>query len=119
MNSRKELQSIGYVERTEDAQALSEEMVNEWMVDFQDWQVHMQDGEARLQRQYGFPDFATALEFTRRVGELAEEVDHHPIITLAWGQVILQWWTHELGGLHRNDFVLAARSDDVYEAMGV
>lgn len=64
-----------------------------------------------LEKEYRFKDFRQALEFTNRVGELAEEVGHHPDIHLAWGKVRLTIWTHKINGLNEADFVFAARAD--------
>lgn len=64
-----------------------------------------------LEAQVSFPDFATALAFTNQVGALAEAEDHHPEITLTWGKVTIRVWTHTVGGLSPNDFILAARID--------
>jgi 4a-hydroxytetrahydrobiopterin dehydratase len=72
------------------------------------WQVT--DGH-HLEKEYRFPDFRSALAFTNRVGELAEEQDHHPDILLTWGRVRLTIWTHTIDGLSEGDFVLAARAD--------
>jgi len=77
-----------------------------------DWKIIEKDGVPRLQRVFEFPDFVSALEFTRRVGELAEEAGHHPAILTEWGKVTVQWWTHKIKGLHRNDFIMAAKTDD-------
>ena len=64
-----------------------------------------------LIRSYDFPDFMSALAFTNRVGELAEEQGHHPDIMLSWGKVKLTIWTHAIDGLSQSDFVLAAKID--------
>lgn len=75
------------------------------------WQRVEVAGIFQLQRSYRFPDFAAALAFANRVGALAEAADHHPTITLEWGKVTLHWWTHVIGGLHGNDFIMAERCD--------
>ena len=67
--------------------------------------------EHHLEKEYGFPDFQTALDFTNRVGEMAEEQGHHPDIYLAWGKVKVTVWTHKIDGLTESDFVFAAKSD--------
>jgi len=72
------------------------------------WQVV--DGH-HLEKTYRFDDFAAALAFTNRIGELAEAVDHHPEICLTWGLVKITIWTHAIGGLSEADFVFAARAD--------
>ncbi len=82
-----------------------------------DWQIVEREGEKQLERVFHFADFAQALAFTMRVGELAEEQDHHPRIITEWGKVTLTWWTHKIHGLHRNDFIMASRTDEIYEKM--
>ena len=66
-----------------------------------------------LEKDYAFKNFREALDFTNRVGELAEELGHHPDIHLAWGKVKLTVWTHKIDGLHESDFVFAAKADRV------
>lgn len=78
------------------------------------WHVIEHDGEQRLERSFTFANFAQALAFSSVVGRLAEQEDHHPVITTAWGKVTVTWWTHAIGGLHRNDFIMAAQTDDAY-----
>ena len=77
------------------------------------WQVREVDGMKRLERTFKFKNFTQALEFTNKVGAIAEEEDHHPRIVTEWGKVNLQWWTHVIGGLHNNDFIMAAKSDEL------
>jgi 4a-hydroxytetrahydrobiopterin dehydratase len=77
------------------------------------WAVVEREGIARLERVFRFANFAEALAFTNRVGALAESADHHPAITTEWGRVTVGWWTHAIGGLHRNDFIMAAKTDQV------
>jgi 4a-hydroxytetrahydrobiopterin dehydratase len=67
--------------------------------------------EHHLEKEYRFPDFRSALAFTNRVGEVAEQEGHHPDLHLAWGRVRVEIWTHDTGGLTENDFVLAAKAD--------
>ena len=80
-----------------------------------DWQVKEVNGEKRIERVFKFKNFAQALEFTNKVGAIAEEENHHPLIITEWGRVTLNWWTHKIGGLHKNDFIMAARSDHLYQ----
>jgi 4a-hydroxytetrahydrobiopterin dehydratase len=80
-----------------------------------EWAVVERDGVLRLERTFRFPDFAEALRFTNRVGELAEQEGHHPALLTEWGRVTVSWWTHKIRGLHRNDFVMAAKTDRLYE----
>ena len=72
--------------------------------------------EHRLAKTFKFPDFRKALEFVNRVGELAEEQGHHPDLYLAWGKVEVSTWTHKIDGLTENDFILAAKIDQLYRS---
>ena len=69
--------------------------------------------EQRLERQFKFPNFIDALQFTNRVGEIAEQQEHHPDIYLTYGEVRLQIWTHSIDGLSKSDFILAAKIDQI------
>jgi len=80
------------------------------------WRVVERDGVRRLERVVTFPDFAAALAFTNRVGAAAESEGHHPALLTEWGRVTVTWWTHAIGGLHRNDFIMAARTDALIHA---
>ena len=79
-----------------------------------EWELAERDGIPRLERMFRFKNFAEALAFTLRVGELAEGEGHHPAILTEWGRVTVSWWTHKIRGLHRNDFIMAAKTDQVY-----
>jgi len=72
------------------------------------WQVI---DEHHLSKRYAFEDFRQALDFTNRVGEMAEEQGHHPDILLAWGKVEITVWTHKIDGLTESDFIFAAKAD--------
>jgi 4a-hydroxytetrahydrobiopterin dehydratase len=94
-----------------DAPRVPEEEVPALRQEIPDWELIEQDGIPRLQRVYRFDNFADALAFTMRVGELAESEGHHPAILTEWGRVTVSWWTHKIRGLHRNDFIMAAKTD--------
>jgi 4a-hydroxytetrahydrobiopterin dehydratase len=79
-----------------------------------EWGVEERDGIKRLERIFRFGDFNQALAFTNRVGEIAEAQGHHPTLLTEWGRVVVTWWTHKIKGLHRNDFIMAAKSDELY-----
>ncbi|NWG07935.1 MAG: 4a-hydroxytetrahydrobiopterin dehydratase [Chloroflexi bacterium] len=78
------------------------------------WQVLEQDGILRLHRVFKFKNYAQAVDFTNKVAALAEQENHHPLIVLEWGKVAVQWWTHVVKGLHRNDFIMAAKTDELF-----
>jgi 4a-hydroxytetrahydrobiopterin dehydratase len=69
--------------------------------------------EHHLEKEYLFKDFRQALDYVNRLGEVAEEEGHHPDIFLTWGKVRVTLWTHSVGGLSENDFILAAKADAV------
>ncbi len=79
-----------------------------------DWQVVEREGIKSLERVFKFENFAQALAFTNRVGEIAEAEGHHPVLATEWGRVTVSWWTHKIKGLHRNDFIMAAKTDQLY-----
>jgi 4a-hydroxytetrahydrobiopterin dehydratase len=79
-----------------------------------EWRIVEHEGVRRLERVFTFVDFARALAFTNRVGAIAEAHAHHPALTTEYGRVTVAWWTHAIRGLHRNDFVMAAKTDEVY-----
>lgn len=66
-----------------------------------------------LEKDYKYDDFRQALDFTNRVGELAEAQGHHPDVYLAWGKVKLTLWTHKINGLTESDFIFAAKADEL------
>jgi 4a-hydroxytetrahydrobiopterin dehydratase len=75
------------------------------------WTLVEKDGIKRLERVFRFEDFGEALAFTDRVGALAESEGHHPALLTEWGKVTVTWWTHKIKGLHKNDFIMAAKTD--------
>lgn len=81
-----------------------------------EWAVTEVGGVKRIQREFKFKDFRQALDFTVAVGELAEREGHHPDVHLSWGRVLVETWTHKIKGLHHNDFILAAKADELYAA---
>ncbi|MEQ9547344.1 MAG: 4a-hydroxytetrahydrobiopterin dehydratase [Marinobacter sp.] len=97
-----------------DAPKVTEEEKQKLQGEVPDWQLVELDGEEQLKRVFKFRNFAEALAFTNTIGELAEAEGHHPAILLEWGKVTVRWWTHKIGGLHRNDFIMAARTDAAY-----
>jgi len=96
-----------------DAPQVSEEELASLMKEIPDWRIEVRDGIMQLEKTYKFKNFKLALEFTNKVGALAEEAFHHPGILTEWGQVTVTWWTHKINGLHRNDLILAARTDEL------
>lgn len=84
------------------------------MLHLPQWHTVTQDNIPRLQRVFKFKNYAQAVEFANKIAAIAEEEDHHPLIVLEWGRVTVQWWTHVVKGLHRNDFIMAAKTDELF-----
>src|SRR5712692_8637575 len=99
-----------------DSPRVTEADIQELKPQIPEWTLGEVDGIPRLERVFRFANFAEALNFTSRVGALAEEEGHHPAILLEWGRVTVTLWTHKIRGLHRNDFVMAAKVDCLYPA---
>lgn len=93
--------------------ALAREEIAPYLEQVEHWQLSEQANH--IHRDFTFPDFRTALTFVNHVGELAETMGHHPEIRFGWGHARIEIWTHKIGGLHENDFVLAARIDQLPE----
>jgi len=93
---------------------VSEQELEGYQPQVPEWQIVEREGMKRLERVYQFPSFAQAMTFTNAVGALAETENHHPALLTEWGRVTVTWWTHSIGGLHRNDFIMAAKTDELY-----
>jgi 4a-hydroxytetrahydrobiopterin dehydratase len=91
-----------------------EEEMSQFLPQVPDWKVLEREGVKQLERAFKFKDFAQALAFTNRVGALAEEEGHHPALLTEWGRVTVTWWTHKIGSLHRNDFIMAVKTDQTF-----
>lgn len=82
-----------------------------------DWELLIEQEIPKLDRTFKFRTFEQAMAFTNAIGLLAEAENHHPKITTEWGRVGVTWWTHKIRNLHQNDFIMAARTDQVYREM--
>jgi 4a-hydroxytetrahydrobiopterin dehydratase len=94
-----------------DAPQVSETELAGLIGEIPDWQPVTENNIMKLRREFMFGDFAQALAFTNKVGALAESVGHHPEIITEWGKTTVTWWTHKINGLHKTDFICAARTD--------
>jgi len=94
-----------------DSPQVTEAEIAELRREIPDWHIVERDGIRRLERLFQVPSFADALALTNRVGALAEEQGHHPALLTEWGGVTVTWWTHKIRALHRNDFIMAAKTD--------
>ena len=96
-----------------DAPKVSEEELGGLLAQIPDWVPAVNDGVMMLEREYKFKNYKLAWAFANKVSELAEEEFHHPAILLEWGKVKVTWWTHAIKGLHKNDFICAAKTDQL------
>ena len=97
-----------------DEPTVTDEEIADYRSQIPGWEVIEVGGIKRLRHVFAFPDFAQALSFTDRVGSLAESEGHHPALLTEWGKTTVQWWTHKIGGLHRNDLIMAAKTDELF-----
>ena len=97
-----------------DSPRVTEAEIAQLKPEIPDWELVERDGIQRLERAFRFSDFVEALAFTDRGGALAQEEGHHPALLTEWGRVTVNWWTHKMHGLHRNDFVMAAKTDSLH-----
>jgi len=96
-----------------DSPRVTEAEIQELQPQIPEWKLVERNDIERLERVFPFANFAGALDFTNRVGALAEEEGHHPVILTEWGRVTVGLWTHKIRGLHRNDFIIAAKIDSL------
>lgn len=101
-----------------DSPKVTAEEIAELNPSIPEWELNEVNSVPRLERTFKLANFAEALAFTNEVGALAEEEGHHPAILTEWGRVRVSWWTHKIRGLHRNDFIMAAKTDRAYEGSG-
>ncbi len=95
------------------ASAVTKEEMSELKSQVPNWEIVETGGVPQLKRQFKFDDFKGALDFTDRVGQAAEEEGHHPEIVTEYGATTVKWWTHAISGLHKNDFIMAAKTDEL------
>ena len=100
-----------------DAPKVTAEEIAELKPQIPEWDLIERDGIKRLEHTFRCSNFADALALTNEVGELAEAEGHHPALLTEWGKVTVTWWTHKIKGLHRNDFIMAAKTDQIYSSV--
>ena len=99
---------------TGDATPLTEAEIGRLLATLPDWKTYYKDAEPRLEKSFKFKDFREAMAFSGQLTQVINEEDHHPVLLIEWGQVTVTWWTHKIKGLHRNDFIMAAKTDEMY-----
>ena len=94
-----------------DAPRVTDDELPDLLKQIPDWQPVTDNSVLKLNKVFNFDNYLDAISFTNKIAQLAEEEDHHPAILLEWGRVEVTWWTHKIGGLHKNDFIAAAKTD--------
>jgi 4a-hydroxytetrahydrobiopterin dehydratase len=100
-----------------DVPSLTKGQINQLLPQIPEWNLVERAGIKRLERVFKFRNFAQALAFTNQIGEVAETEDHHPALLTEWGRVTVTWWTHKIKGLHQNDFIMAAKTDEIWSSI--
>lgn len=99
------------------APRLSSEEIARSMADLPMWQMMEYDSIPRLVHVFKSKDFSSALAFANKIGEIAAAEDHHPVLLVEWGRLSVSWYTHTIGGLHQNDLIMAAKTDQLYQSL--
>lgn len=97
-----------------DAPKVSDQELSQLIKQIPEWTPQVRDGIMQLERVYKFKNFKAAIAFTNLVGDMAEEQGHHPGLLTEWGKVTVTWWSHSIKGLHKNDFICAAKTDEIF-----
>ena len=97
------------------APRVSDEELKIFLAEIPGWHIKNFDNIMQLERTYTFNNFILAMDFANKVTNIAEAEAHHPSILVEWGKVKINWWTHKIKGLHKNDFIMAAKTDVLYE----
>ena len=96
---------------TIDAPLVSDSVAKVLLLELDGWVIESDSGINQLIKTYKFSNYAESLDFSNKVADLAESEDHHPKIVLEYGSVEVSWWSHKIKGLHKNDFICAAKTD--------
>ena len=102
-----------------DAPQVSKEELKELISMIPDWNIETRNNVMQLEKTFTFNDYMNAIAFTNKVAEIAEAECHHPALLTEWGKVTVTWWSHKIKGLHRNDFIMSARTDEVFNRFSV
>lgn len=97
-----------------DAPVVTQAEMEEYMRHLPEWKVAEINGKKRLIRTYDFKNFMEAMSFSNKVAAIAEAENHHPTIVTEWGKATVSWWSHIIQGLHLNDFILASRTEELF-----
>lgn len=96
------------------APKVSDDELADLIKEIPSWAPIIRDNIMMLERMYTFDNYDKAVAFTNAIAEMSEAEGHHPALLLEWGKVTVTWWSHKIKGLHRNDFICAAKTDALY-----
>jgi len=97
-----------------DAPLLTQEEILSLMPEVEGWQITVEDDLQKLTRVFKTKNYRQSLSFTNDVAALAEEANHHPLLVLEYASVTVEWWSHKIKGLHKNDFIMAAKTSELF-----
>ena len=95
-----------------DAPRVSDDEASILIKEIEGWDV-IDDGAKKLKKEFSFSNYSDSVDFSNKVADMAEQEDHHPQIILEWGKVTVIWWSHKIKGLHKNDFICAAKTNNI------
>ena len=96
-----------------DAPLVSDNEATELLKELDNWEIELHGDIKQLVKQFKFSNYEDSVNFCKKVADLAESEDHHPKIILEYGSVVVFWWSHKIKGLHKNDFICAAKTDQI------
>ena len=95
-----------------DAPMVSDDEASVLIKEIEGWHL-INDGVSKLKKEFNFSSYSDSKDFTNKVADMADQEDHHPQIILEWGKVTVIWWSHKIKGLHKNDFICAAKTNSI------
>ena len=95
-----------------DAPIVSDDEASLLIQEIEGWDL-IDDGVKKLKKEFNFSSYSDSKNFTNKVADMAGQEDHHPQIILEWGKVTVIWWSHKIKGLHKNDFICAAKTNKI------
>ena len=99
-----------------DAPKATEDQIKEFLKIYSEWELIDVKEVPQLKKLFKFNDYIGAVDFTKKIADISEKEKHHPSILLEWGKVTVRWWTHKIKGLHKNDFIMSAKTDEIYNS---
>lgn len=99
---------------TEGTKLLTSKEIASLILEISEWEVILDSGMQKLKRQFPTKTYQKSISFTNAVATLADSLNHHPEIVLEYSSVTVLWWSHNIKGLHKNDFIMAAKTSNLF-----